>query len=886
MAPAIENRIYDWARLAQHTLYCKALLNNLAENSMTIEDSTDSNQVVHTESIQQLAASLIAAPTDHLKAEKFLNSLQDAKGIFRAQEDDIFDFKREFPHSFTDSYFAAICRLIFGFHNTFGGIVVLGVDDEKRTAGHNKKIVNIERLNTRLRELSGQSINVRHLHLEDEDEERDDSTSVDLLVVPKRPTSQPPIVLLSKIDKYPEGTLWLRRGHEVLEAGSGETSFLFGPRNIDQSESFERIEGYLPSRPSRVNKFVGRIDVLSKLLSWISSEDEPRKFLWGRGGCGKSTVAFEFASLVRAHGKSLQTADGNIFDRVIYLTAKEKELNTTAVKIQDTEFRDFSNFDELLKAILIASDYSEEEDYSPLSREELTARVKELFTYESILIVIDDIDTLTTKGEDAGFDRLFRLSLQSSNTVRLLYTQRNQPISSENAIEVTGFQREENYREFVESCCAQFKVPLPDEKYFKNGLKTSTECIPLIIETIVGLRKTCGSYEKANQIFLERRGAEARRYLFEREYEALHRDNNARHVLATIAEFGRPASNDEIGAIIRIGGDLISESIGEVIDFFLSTTISEEGETKYFVNPVTRNFLKDKTNRLDFGAAIVEAVRSFRTSGRKKPNEVVILESKVDRALSRSDLAEAKSLVSGSFPPKVSENASFRMLRARVFAKCFPQLVAEARDDFRFCIDHGHENAAGMRDWFTLERKSTSLKTQEEICNFVISGKGYADTVKHEFIARKATVQYFLGKDMGPGSTDALPLLSEALKLHTQAYNFFYAQGAQTIENFRYVRSTAFSFLNLSISLNMEKEFLRVIKSIQKQEGFLPEPLLDPLVEFSEFVHQGLVGKGDIARRREGLFRSIKSDAASGSLRFERKELSRKFEAKILRLSS
>ncbi len=846
---------------------------------------TQNHNLVTTEGVQDQALKLIESPNNYLAADHFLSCLQGEDGLFRAQEDDLFDYKREFPHSNTDAYFAAICRLIFAFYNTFGGIVVLGVDDGTRTAGHNKKIVNIERLNTRLRELSGHSINVKHLHVKVEDVDSENTKPIDLLVVPKRPSTQPPAVLLSKLDKYSRGTLWIRRGHEVLEAGSGETSFLFGPRNIDQSEQYDRIEGYLPSRPSRVNKFVGRIDVLSKLLMWIASEDEPRKFLWGRGGCGKSTVAFEFATLIRTHGKTLRTVDGGFFDRVIYLTAKEKELNTAVAHIQDTEFRDFTNFDELLRSILIAADYSVREDYENLSRDELIFRIKELFSYESILLVIDDIDTLTTKGEDAGFDKLFKLSLQAKNTVRLLYTQRNQPVSSENAIEVTGFQQDENYREFVESCCDQFKVQLPDAKFLEGGLKTSTECIPLIIETIIGLRKTCGTYEKAHQIFLERRGAEARRYLFEREYEALNRDNNARHVLATIAEFGRAVSNDEIGAIVRIGADAVSESLGEIINFFLSTEISDEGETRYFVNPVTRNFLKDKTKRLDFGPPIVEAVRSFKTSGRKKPNEVVILESKVERAIARGDLSTARALVEEEFPPKVSENAGFRMIRARVYSKCYPHMVAEARDDFRYCVDHGYENASGMRDWFRLEKESTSLLNQEEVCDIVISGKGYADTVKYEFMAKKATVKYFRARDLGPGSIDAFTLYADALKYHSQAYIFFSSQGGETISNFRYVKNTAFSLLNSAMSLGFDKEFLRCMKDIQKRDGFLCEPILEPFVEYCGFLVKGAGGGGDAGRRREGLFRSILTDIDRNVLCFEREEQTRKVQKRIQRNS-
>jgi hypothetical protein len=286
-------------------------------------------------------------------------------------------------------------------------------------------------------------------------------------------------------------------------------------------------------------------------LTITPTEDEPRKFLWGRGGSGKSTVAYEFAKIVRDSGKSIEGFDGNPFERVIFLSAKEKELNSEKGQIQSTKYVDFSNVSELLASLLIASDYSAEEDFSSMEMGALEARVKELFAFENMLIVIDDIDTLVTKGEDAGFDLLYKLAIRARKCIRLLYTQRNQPLSSENSIEVTGFKSDEHFMEFVQNCCRQFRVPPPDGKFMSGSLRKDTEGIPLILETIIGLRKTCGDYPKAHQIFLERRGDEARKYLFEREYDALGHDNKARHVLATISEFDRPVSNDEILAIVQ-----------------------------------------------------------------------------------------------------------------------------------------------------------------------------------------------------------------------------------------------------------------------------------------------------------------------------------------------
>ncbi|WP_282048424.1 RNA-binding domain-containing protein [Sulfitobacter mediterraneus] len=824
--------------------------------------------------LEVCAQHLVNDPTNYTIAEDFVLELCDSSGLFRAQEDDLFDYKREYPHSMTDGYFAGICRIIFGFHNSFGGILVLGVHDLKRTGGHNKKFVNVERLNTRLRELSGVSINVRHLDLNYlGDNEGEQAKRVDLLVIPKRLPNAPPVALLSKLEKYAAGTVWIRRGHEVLEVTSRDTAFLFGPRDMVSDPDLYKVPGYLPTRPSTIASFVGRVGTLSKLFSWISSEDEPRKFLWGRGGSGKSTIAFEFAQLVKDCGKSIEGYDGETFERVVFLSAKERELNSEKGRIQDTMHVDFSTFSQLLIAFLVAADYSVDEDYSSMSIEELAMRVKELFDFENMLVVIDDIDTLVTKGEDAGFDLLYKLALRAKKCIRILYTQRNQPLSSENSIEVSGFEKEEEFVEFVHKCCDQFKVPMPKEDFMHSYLWKDTEGIPLIIETIVGLRKTCGDFQKAHQIFLDRRGDESRKYLFEREYDALGRDNKGRQVLATISEFGRPISNDEILAIVQFGESSVSEAIGEVLGFFLSTSTSAEGATNYYLNPVTKAFIREKSKTLDFSTALVERVKNFKSAGRRKTQEVALVETKIQRLLDIGQIDPALDMVCREVTPSIVENAAFRMLRAQIFSICSPVRRAEAREDFQYCVDHSYEDAEGMRKWLAMEREAGSSHNQERICDYVINGKAYAEKVKHEFNSRKATVLYFKGRDHGVSSADGFGLFERSLFLSVRAFNFFHGTGADTNFNYRYVRSTAFSLVNSAKALDYDRQLVKVFEGIQKEHGFLCDPLFEPFAEMLRYF--AMSRGGEIGKRRQGIIRSVNARIGK-SITFELPEFNQK----------
>ena len=69
----------------------------------------------------------------------------------------------------------------------------------------------------------------------------------------------------------------------------------------------------------------------------------------------------------------------------------------------------------------------------------MKAEVKNFFDVSTCLLVIDDVDTLTTKGIDAGFDFLYKVLSRSDNGSKILYTLRNAPSHSLlNSIEVPG----------------------------------------------------------------------------------------------------------------------------------------------------------------------------------------------------------------------------------------------------------------------------------------------------------------------------------------------------------------------------------------------------------------------------------------------------------------
>ena len=101
---------------------------------------------------------------------------------YTLQEGLYWDFKKEWPFSYSDEYFAGIARLICAFANTFGGLIIFGVDDETRAPGHNKVIPKLDRLQQALDNLLSLKV---ELVFRRYDEGTPDA--VDVLLVPPLP---------------------------------------------------------------------------------------------------------------------------------------------------------------------------------------------------------------------------------------------------------------------------------------------------------------------------------------------------------------------------------------------------------------------------------------------------------------------------------------------------------------------------------------------------------------------------------------------------------------------------------------------------------------------------------------------------------------------------
>ena len=774
------------------------------------------------ESASHLVREFIASRDLPRDLSSFLDEFDtENKNILELQEGTLWDYKKEFPFSRSDDYFGGILRLICALHNTLGGLIIFGVEDKTRRIVGNKVRINVESFNAVLRErlsIPVECIARRY--------EVSNNLFLDILLVPKRVVGQPPVHFSVPVGAYPEGVTYIRQNHEVLVARSADMPFLYGPRDekLQDSElgSPPDLIRALPASPATVKEFVGRSAVMDQLWHWLVYDDEPRTFLYGKGGSGKSTIAFEFAKLVALSTPYFKTSNGEQLDAVLYLSAKKSALNTNTGQIVSFSGNDFETADELFQQIIVLSEWLNLDDVEEMSMEDLRREIEELMDTITPLIVIDDIDTLTTLGRDPGMDALYRAAIRAKKGAKILYTLRNAPTQSlAQALEVPGLQDEE-YRDFIRACCDQFNQPEPSDAIIDGPLSKSSERRPLIVEAVIGLRRTAGSYERALELLKQRAGDEIRSYVFEREYNALANDNRARYILAALSLSSKPLGFSDLEAVTRYNAQQLSDSLGEITEMFLSLVQDNSGETLYTLGQSTRDFIASRREGLDLFAQLRERVLNYTNTFSRQSKELTRLIAQVRKALYYyKDPKQALELLEGHRDnPKISEHPIYQTWVGMVSAGHSPPLLGRAREAFSFANDLGRLDASALRVWFYLERTSgTGISRAIKICNEVVGDERYPPKIRAEFCAKKGYALQTKAQTLGRVDPDStLTWLSESLACNVDAYNrALDIAGMDVDRQSDWTSSCASIFGNACIEYDRVPLFFDTIRSFAKR---------------------------------------------------------------------
>src|SRR5260370_23301075 len=86
--------------------------------------------------------------------------------------------------------------------------------------------------------------------------------------------------------------------------------------------------GLSAAKPQNHRQIYWKIGTDGFLFNWLYNSDEPLVYLYGKGGSGKTTIAHEFASVVKRFGADIRIYQNESIDLVLFLSAKERRVLT------------------------------------------------------------------------------------------------------------------------------------------------------------------------------------------------------------------------------------------------------------------------------------------------------------------------------------------------------------------------------------------------------------------------------------------------------------------------------------------------------------------------------------------------------------------------------
>lgn len=323
-----------------------------------------------------------------------LAGLLDRKlGHFSADESHILDYKRAIAIGQRNSI-AELARDILAFSNTNGGLLIVGVDNDKIVVGHDP--VDFRALRDMLGPFMGTRVDFDieecNVHVADQKQRL-------IGVITRRSQTAYPNQLRKDIElrpgiikkvKYVRGTLFYRRDHETLaESPYGDIESC--ARSLGFSGAAPRTRTSFLLQEDKPNlrlyapindRFFGRD---AELIELISKFDDPRGrgvSIAGFGGVGKTELAIRLVSELHRRGKFLTIYSGS---------AKQTLLGPGGAQRTDPVFIDLPTF---------LSDLAGWLGFNPprLAIPELKALCRtELSKLKRVLLFVDNLETVSDR---------------------------------------------------------------------------------------------------------------------------------------------------------------------------------------------------------------------------------------------------------------------------------------------------------------------------------------------------------------------------------------------------------------------------------------------------------------------------------------------------------
>jgi hypothetical protein len=470
-------------------------------------------------------------------------------------ERELWDFKLELPEALKpnpteeekqiyDSKICAIIKDVVSFYNSYGGYLIIGVNDTPKSFAGWEGQFNCDDLNKRIKKYIKSDIDT---HFSKTNYEHNGKIyNIGILFIPQRPDNKDVVQFKSDAAHNPKGKIAFKkneiyfRSNDECRAATTPEDFAFlcsaGRRKFNSAEtgSFTKqlLNNLGPRDPSFI-EFVGRENYLTDLWTWLLDKYAPIKLLAGLGGVGKTSIAREFS-------ETLTRTPPAGFEKIIWLSAKRQFYTAILGKYTPTTRIDFDDVPSLLKAILNELGVNREELADDEDRSSLIEKVIEYLNILPSFIVIDDVDSLETNDQQDVFHVMIQVLSQTTNNAnrasRAILTARlDLGAAPSQVFRVQGLEQIE-FEEFAKLTASSLE--LPESIFNGNGkilkrFRDVTNGSPTFCSSILRLVNLGESFDQALTKWKGADGEDVRNFAFKKEVDELS-DINARALYAII----------------------------------------------------------------------------------------------------------------------------------------------------------------------------------------------------------------------------------------------------------------------------------------------------------------------------------------------------------------
>lgn len=444
------------------------------------------------------------------------------------------------------------------------------------------------------------------------------------------------------------------------------------------------VAGDLPPHDEIYDQWVGRTDLLRSLTDWFVG-DTRQMMIWGYGGAGKSSLAYEFA-------RELQEAPPVGLEAVVWVTAKQTEYIAGAAREHAPDFTDVSSF---CNAVFMAL-YGRVSDANP------EALIKELSS-TNCLIVIDDLDTILGDQETAQF-LLFDMRECKS---KILYTSRHQ-IPGLQYKEVPPFDDEE-LKTFVTIRAGEYGANVNECLKRIQGIRSVTDGYPLFVDDLVRFSRLVGIDDAVAQ-WSQRKGDAARQYALRRQLESLESGGVSGDALIAVAVAGRDLVMTEIGTVAGLTDEDAQQGVADLLNWHLIHQVVHEGGSTpaYSMNANTRRLtLKTFAGspRLRGSEAALRALTGERVPEAKR-RAIAATISRAQEIFRAQGVEPAAALLKQGMTGELAEDSDLYGALGWLYSRDWAAYADLAREAFRTAHRLGALKVDPYYHWVQIERQT------------------------------------------------------------------------------------------------------------------------------------------------------------------------------------